>query len=419
MITNMRQGIFQKLIRFRQFRLIVTLLCMTTFNGHAISQSLNEHERVSYQAELDQLAEQLKKLQLQLKKDIKKRSLVESQLSDTEINIGTLSAKLQQLKKQAASMTAKLTKLKQKQSLLNQQTKKQYALLAEHIKQAYLLDEKNQLKILLNQSNPEEFDRQINYLQFVNQARQKQLKNYRTLVEENDRLAESIFNKQQAIDIIKTTALVQKAELKSLQLKRQEQLSLIETSIITKQTASLKLKRDSEVLNKLLFVVTKTVKKKQPRSKQIPAIKQAPVSAREFEQAKGDLPWPVKGQVITLFGNKRPGSGIAWEGVNLAAAIGEPIQAVFSGRIVFADWFQGQGLLMIIDHGQGYLSLYGHNQSLLKNIGDWVVGGEDIATVGNSGGQQQSGLYFEIRHDGVPQDPKLWCEQQKKSPASS
>ena len=145
------------------------------------------------------------------------------------------------------------------------------------------------------------------------------------------------------------------------------------------------------------------------KKKQQAAIKQTTVGNQGFFQAKGSLPWPVKGKPIAFFGDKRADSGIAWEGITLAASMGEPIKAVFSGRVVFSDWFQGQGLLLIIDHGQGYLSLYSHNQSLLKNTGAMVVGGETIATAGNSGGQPQSGLYFEIRHKGEPQNPEHWC----------
>lgn len=405
----MRQAITQKLIRFHQIGLIATLLCVTLFNHNASSEPLSERDRASQQAELDQLIKQLKQVQQALKKDLKKRSLVESQLSNTELKIGSLAAELQALKKQAAAMAAKLIELQQQQLLLDQKTKKQYALLAAHIKQAYLLNEKNQLKILLNQTNPEDFDRQINYLKFVNQARQQQLQNYRALVEKNNQLEKFVYQKQQAIDQNKTVIIAQTDTLKRLQLQRQQQLLKLQSAIKNKQSAALALERDSKALKKLLSTVAKLTEKNQQAEKRPAAIKQTAVGDRGFFQAKGSLPWPVNGKPIMLFGDKRADSGIAWEGTTLAANIGEPIQAIFSGRVVFSDWFQGQGLLLIIDHGQGYLSLYSHNQSLLKNTGAMVVGGETIATVGNSGGQPQSGLYFEIRHNGEPQNPVHWC----------
>ena len=404
----MRQGITQEIIKYKKLGLIAILICMTLFNHEASSDSFSERERDSQQAKFDQLTKQLNQVQLALKKDLKKRSLIESQISNTELSIGSLAAELRSLKNQVIEIAAKLVELQKQQVLLDQQTKKQYALLAEHIKQAYLLDEKNQLKILLNQTNPEDFDRQLNYLKFVNKARQQQLQNYRILIKKNNQIAESIRQKQQAIDLNKAAILAQTDELKKLQFKRQQQLLQLQSAIETKQSTIFVLKRDSEAMEKLLSTVAKLTKKNQRASQQY-LIKQAADNDRGFAQTKGSLPWPVKGKPIISFGEKRTDSGIAWEGTTIAAKMGEPIQAIFPGRVVFSDWFQGQGLLLIIDHGQGYLSLYSHNQSLLKNTGAMVIGGETIATVGNSGGQRQSGLYFEIRHDGVPQNPQHWC----------
>lgn len=406
----MRQGIPQKFIASYQLGLIITLICIMFFSHTGNTNPLND--RVNQQAEYERLTKQLKKIQLQLKEDIKKHSLIEFSFSETEIKIGVLATQLRQQKKQAQAMASELAHLKQQQILLDQKKSKQYSLLAKHIEQTYLLDEKNQLKILLNQTNPENFDRQINYLQSVNQARQQQLDNYRQLVNENNRLAKTILSKQKVIDRNQNLLLTQTSELNNLQQQRQQQLLRLQSTISTKQSAALTLERDSEALKALLSVVIEVIQKeKKPLKKQI-VVPQKPVGDHGFAQAKGSLPWPVDGNPSTLFGSKRAESGIPWEGITLTAQLGEPVHAIFSGHVVFSDWFQGQGLLMIIDHGQDYLSLYSHNQSLLKNTGDWVVGGETVATVGNSGGQPQSGLYFEIRHDGQPQDPKSWCTKQ-------
>ena len=130
-----------------------------------------------------------------------------------------------------------------------------------------------------------------------------------------------------------------------------------------------------------------------------------------FGKLKGKLPWPVVGKPSNRFGRYRNGTSLRWQGLTIPSTEGNRVEAIHSGRIVFADWLRGSGLLVIIDHGDGYMSLYAHNQSLLKEIGDWVNPGDTIATVGNSGGQQRSGLYFEIRHNGKPTDPKRWCKR--------
>ncbi len=132
-----------------------------------------------------------------------------------------------------------------------------------------------------------------------------------------------------------------------------------------------------------------------------------------FSQAKGKLPWPVDGRLVARYGTPRGGDArTKWDGVLIGASAGSQVRAVHGGRVVFADWLRGSGLLVILDHGNGYLSLYGHNQSLLKDAGDMVAAGDPIATVGNSGGQETPALYFAIRQQGRPSDPAQWCRTQ-------
>ena len=124
---------------------------------------------------------------------------------------------------------------------------------------------------------------------------------------------------------------------------------------------------------------------------------------------RGAMPWPVAGKRLNRYGAPRQGSAVRWQGVQIAGEEGSPVRTIHNGRVVYADWLRGAGLLIIVDHGNDYMSLYAHNQSLLRQEGDWVRGGEAIATLGNSGGQRRSGLYFEIRHKGRPTDPARWC----------
>jgi len=126
-----------------------------------------------------------------------------------------------------------------------------------------------------------------------------------------------------------------------------------------------------------------------------------------FAKLRGKLAWPVAGKVVASFGQTRAG-GLKWDGVLVAGAQGTPVRAIYHGRVVYADWLSGLGLLTIIDHGDGYLSLYGHNERLFKEVGERVTAGDTIATVGDSGGRPSPGLYFEIRKAGHPIDPRPW-----------
>ena len=134
-----------------------------------------------------------------------------------------------------------------------------------------------------------------------------------------------------------------------------------------------------------------------------------------FTELKGGLTWPVAGTLLHDFGQPRAGGGLKWNGVVLAASRGSEVRAVYHGRVVFADWLAGLGLLVIVDHGDGYMTLYGYNETTLKSTGDWVAPGDVIATVGDSGGQARAGLYFEIRQGAKPVNPKAWITRQPKA----
>jgi septal ring factor EnvC (AmiA/AmiB activator) len=135
----------------------------------------------------------------------------------------------------------------------------------------------------------------------------------------------------------------------------------------------------------------------------------APPEGAPFVRYKGRLSWPARGKITARYGSSRQVGALTWRGVMIGAEEGGEVKAIYRGRVAFADWLRGFGLLIIIDHGDGYMSLYGHNQNLAKGVGDWVERGDVIATVGNSGGEDSAGLYFEIRHNGVPDNPLQWC----------
>ena len=130
---------------------------------------------------------------------------------------------------------------------------------------------------------------------------------------------------------------------------------------------------------------------------------------RPFEELRGELPWPVKGPVLAPYGTPRGESGVIWQGVLIGARAGDAVRSIHRGRVAYADWFRGLGLLIIVEHDGGFMSLYGHNRALIRETGDWVDSGEVIATVGDSGGSAKPALYFEIRHSGNPIDPGRWC----------
>jgi septal ring factor EnvC (AmiA/AmiB activator) len=143
------------------------------------------------------------------------------------------------------------------------------------------------------------------------------------------------------------------------------------------------------------------------------AIRDIPTAGGEYESLpslKGKLRWPVAGQISTHYGERHFSGKLHARGVHIAARAGADVHAIARGRVVFADWLRGFGLLMIIDHGDNYMSLYGQNRSLYREVGDWVERDEVVAAAGNSGGQQKAGLYLELRKDGRPFNPGDWLQ---------
>ena len=196
------------------------------------------------------------------------------------------------------------------------------------------------------------------------------------------------------------TLLQQQGELTAAQASRKLALEELSASIST-SSAQLKEKEENrKQLEDLLRAIEEAVVNLE-----------TPDNYASFQSAKGEMPWPIDGKHSNQFGRSRNEGKMRWQGITIPAEEGTTVQAIHHGRVVYADWLRGSGLLLIIDHGDGYMSLYAHNESLLREVGEWVTVGSPISTVGNTGGEDQAALYFEIRHNGKPTDPNGWCTQ--------
>ena len=186
--------------------------------------------------------------------------------------------------------------------------------------------------------------------------------------------------------------------LDTLQTLRRKTLARLDKEIGSSRRRIEEMDREREELEALLDSMTQALAGLELKRE-----------VENFTAARGNMPWPARGRLRNHFGAKRGLGGLRWQGLMIGADEGQDVHAIHHGRVVYADWLRGSGLLMIIDHGDGYMSLYAHNQLLLRETGEWVTTGDTLARVGATGGQQQSGLYFEIRHRGAPLDPVSWC----------
>ncbi|WP_252738898.1 peptidoglycan DD-metalloendopeptidase family protein [Colwellia sp. D2M02] len=325
----------------------------------------------------------------------KKRSALELQLKNDDLAIASTAKKINDIETQLSTTQKKITELAKEKKQLTQDKIHQESLLAQQLRSAYTTGQHDYLKLLLNQEQSEKIQRTISYYQYFNKARITEIEQFESTIIELQKVTHQHQEKIEQLQVLKDKQLTQSKQLKERKSQRSDTLSKLSKSLLSSQQQLAKLKMEESNLNLAL----------QKLAKQI----QAEADLVGLSKLKNKLSWPVKGRMLHRFGSNKQGY-LKWKGVLLSAPVGRQVQTIHSGTILFSDWLKGYGLLTVIDHGDGYMSLYAHNQALLKSVGDRVETGEPIALVGQSGGQDQTGLYFEIRHRGEAVNPKLWCK---------
>lgn len=272
--------------------------------------------------------------------------------------------------------------------------------LADQLRAAYMSGAQERLQLLLNQQDPATLGRLMAYYRYLNDYRSGNIDEMR----EQLRLLAALHSEVAAEAArLATIAKERETELDKLAVAQQERRTLL---------ASLQQRMDSEGRE-----IDRLAAQEKDLARLIAELTSIlsdyPISSEDpFSEYKGRLTWPVAGTLLHDFGQPRAGGQLKWNGVVLSAPRGREVRAVYHGRVVFADWLAGMGLLVIVDHGEGYMTLYGYNETILKNTGDWVAPGDAIATVGDSGGQPQAALYFEVRRNTRPENPRAWVTRQ-------
>jgi septal ring factor EnvC (AmiA/AmiB activator) len=331
---------------------------------------------------------------------------LESKLAEVESRIGRVSVALEQTTQTLAGLRQQQDRLKRRRQKLIRQLAQERRTLGGLLRAAYASGRQERLKLLLNQEDPSSLGRGLVYYRYLNQARSEHIRRFQQALETLDGLARETEVNAQALSHTAQTLEREKEELESMRQARRETLAALNREIRANSQTLERLHGDERQLQALLESIRAVLA-------EIPAQGR---DRRPFRSLKGRLPWPAVGKVDNRFGRSRSGAEgkLTWNGAFIRANTQPTVHAISHGRVVFADWMRGYGLLVIIDHGGGYMSLYGHNQSLYKAAGDWVDAGELIARVGDSGGQDVPGLYFEIRRRGKPVNPARWCSRKVK-----
>ncbi|MFJ4372762.1 murein hydrolase activator EnvC family protein [Pseudomonas japonica] len=424
------------------------VLALTCLLGPAFAD-----ERAQTQQQLDATRQDIAELKKKLGQLQEEKSGVQKDLRGTETDIGKLEKQVEDLQKELKKSEGELERLDTEKKKLQSARLEQQRLIAIQARSAYQNNGREEyLKLLLNQQNPEKFARTLTYYDYLSQARMAQLRSFNETLRQLANVEQDIAQQQAQLLVQQGTLDAQRQELEKVRAERQEILAKVNSNLKNNDQKLAAREQEQAELGKVLKTIEETLARQareaeEARQRALLAEQEAEKKRREaalaarqaqddepkkpvktpgplvssdgavyggaFSAAQGKLPWPVNGRLLARFGETRGDDARArWDGVMISASAGSQVHAVHGGRVVFADWLRGAGLLVILDHGNGYLSLYGHNQTLLKDAGDIVKAGEAISTVGNSGGQSTPALYFAIRQQGRPTDPTQWCRGQ-------
>jgi septal ring factor EnvC (AmiA/AmiB activator) len=366
--------------------------------------------------ELKDLQGRIQSLQQDIAKAEESRADAAEELREAEQAISEANRKLRELGSERAQVQATLASLDAQSQKLSSRISTQQTQLGRLFTRQYYAGETDALSHLLSGSDPNQLARDAHYLSLLSRAKAGLIRNLGEVLDEKKRLAGLAREKSEELAEIEKSQQRERAGLVEQQKKRQAVLARLSDRIKAQRREVSKLKRDEKRLARLIEGLGRIVAKpKRPASSraQAPALRNertpdASLAADAFARLKGRLSLPTRGELANRFGTPRQEGGTTWKGVFIRAASGTEVKAIAPGRIVFADWLRGFGNLAIVDHGDGYLSVYGNNESLYKAVGQPVKAGEAIASVGNSGGNPETGLYFELRHLGQPLDPLKW-----------
>ncbi len=363
------------------------------------------------QEELRELRARISALQKKLATAEESRSEASDALRESEKAISEANRELRELAVQSREADARLAALRKSADAATTTMRGQQALLGRLLRQQYVQGEPDALRLVLSREDPNAMARQLHYLAHVARARARLVDGLRENLREFERLQAEIAQEALAIARIAAGQTAQRARLEQEKRARAGVLTRLSRDIQKQQREMRALQANENRLTRLVEQLTRLVRKPVPAGKPRPRNNALPSGTGDgspFAALRGSLALPVRGELGSRFGSPRADGGVVWRGLFIAARAGEDVRAVAAGRVVYADWLRGFGNLLIVDHGDSYMTLYANAEALLKQVGDVIRGGEPVATVGNSGGNAESGLYFEMRHEGRPFDPMQW-----------
>lgn len=415
--------------------LLIFAICLV---GSSFSNASFAAKKIDVAKEdLSDLHEKIQALKKELDSNQAAHKDASDELKSSETAISSANKKLHDINQQQKQNKNTLNTLKKQSLNLNENLGQQQQQLSKLLRQQYMHGGQSYSQLILQNKNPSEIARDVKYFSYIAKEHAKVIDNM-----QGSLIKVKALNKKTAATLQEVADLKakQEAEKKELEQQKQQKSKVVKTlskQISAQRSEIDKLKRDEKSLSNLVERLAKIIPKNMPKkTKKIAKKKQRNIennapevpsqtiekneetptnaysgdaySGSNFSALKGKLRLPVRGDVTNRFGAARADTGVSWKGLFIKAAEGNDVKSVADGRVVFADWMRGFGNMIIVDHGSGYMSLYGNNQAVLKSVGEVVNAGDSIASVGNSGGNESNGLYYELRRQSKPFDPMSW-----------
>ena len=355
---------------------------------------------IDRETQLRQLRARIETLQENLNQTRSQRDVVREEMRGLEQRIGALVNTLRTTDAQLATEAESIRQLQARATRERQNLQAQQQGLAKQLRAAYAMGRQEYAKMLLNQENPAVLARVVTYYDYLNRARTERIVSINLSLEQLHGLEQKIAERTRELSALRQTQRQQKDALETSRARRGVLLASLDHQVHDQSQRIERLQADEKRLEALLSELKTALTTLSPS---FPA-------GASMAKYQGRLSLPARGRIVARYGEQKNIGNLKWRGLLIAGQEGQNVVSVFRGRVAYADWLRGFGLLLILDHGDGYMSLYGYNQSLHKQVGDWVEAGEIIASLGNTGDTAQSGLYFEIRHRGEPRDPLMWCK---------
>lgn len=348
------------------------------------------------EAELKQVRTRIESIRKAIHDDAERRDALATQLKGAELEIQSAREQLSAIRSQRQASEERLKALRAERAAAQARVDAQRAALGGELRAAYMNGREEQIKVWLNQSEPSLLGRMMAYYGYFGRARAEQITAISEHLAHLDLLAENIAAETEKLKALETENARQVSSLAGARERRALTLAKVQDQLKSRSDELAKLERDARALEKLVEDLRRAIE-------DFPELADQP-----FQKVKGKLPWPVKGPLLAKFGQIRAGGPLKWQGLLISSARGTQVRAPFHGRVVYADWLPGLGLLIVLDHGGGFMSLYGHNEQLFRRVGDRVTPGDPLAAVGEVAGVGKTGLYLEIRKGRQVLNPADW-----------